>query len=58
VIYEYLCEKCKSRFVGEGEDFEEHYSDPTGGLTPCGGMGQLVGTWSPVTVEADDEQGA
>jgi hypothetical protein len=58
VIHEYRCEKCKGTFVGDGEDFEEHYSDPTGGTFGCGGIGQLIGTWQPVTVEGDDEQGA
>jgi len=55
VIHEYNCAKCGATFIGDGEDFEEHYSDPTGGLTPCGGMGRLVGTWSPVTLEKEEQ---
>ncbi len=46
IIHEYLCDKCGTRFVGDGEQYEEHYSDPTGGLEPCGGMGTLLGIWA------------
>lgn len=51
MIFEYKCGKCGQTFVGDGGVTEEHYSDPTGGLTPCGGVGELQGTWAPVTLE-------
>ena len=55
MIHEYKCRECGHTFIGEGADTEEHYSDPTGGLAPCGGVGDLVGTWSPPTLEPEEE---
>lgn len=56
MIHEYVCGKCGETFVGGGDDYESH--DFTGMGIQCDGLGELAGTWAPVTVEADDEQGA
>ena len=54
VIYEYKCGKCGETFVGDGAPTERHYTENDHGFM-CGGVGQLIGTWEPVTVEADHE---
>ena len=50
MIHEYLCSKCGTVFMGDGNLTELHFVNPDTG-EDCNGYGRLMGTWSPPTKE-------
>lgn len=50
-MYEASCRKCGQTFIPDGADDMEHIQRDD--ETPCGGEGDLVGTWSAKELRKD-----